>query len=796
MMNEFNKLPMLAVRNVVFFPFTLAPLLVGRIASVAAAEASLKREDKLIVIFSQKDPAAENPTADDVELFGTKAVIKRAVRGDDGLQLIVQGLERVERVGVEQTEPYVKLSVKSAVVPAETGTEVEALQRAVLAQAKRIQELAQATVGIDFDEVVEQLDSPMQLVYLIASFAGLSPDQAQELLVAGTHLESLKLLHGFLEHELEVLELQTKIATAAKSEMTREQREYLLRQQMRVIQEELGQGDGESAEVDELRTRFEESNLPDEVHREAQRLLNRLEALSPSAPDFQVARTHLELVLELPWNKLSVDALDLAHARKILDEDHFGLEEIKDRILEHLAVMKLNPQAHAPILCFVGPPGVGKTSLGKSIARSLGRQFERLSLGGMSDEAELRGHRRTYIGAMPGRIIQAVRRAEVRNPVVMLDEIDKLGQSYKGDPAAALLEILDPAQNDTFRDNYLDLPFDLSRVFFIVTANTLDTIPRPLLDRMEIIQLSGYTDEEKLEIAKRYLIPRQLQEAGLKDAQLKIPDATILSVIGGYTREAGVRELERRLGQIARKVAFRVATEVKSKPTIKSDQLDDLLGPQRFFQEQARRNLDPGVATGLAWTEAGGDVLYIEAIRLPDGERLRLTGQLGSVMQESAQAALSYVLAHQKQLCIEDTTGGIHLHVPAGAVPKDGPSAGVTMATALTSVLTGQVIRSDTAMTGEITLSGLVLPVGGIKEKVLAARRAGLKRVILPRENQKDIDQIPAQVRGELEILFADRIEDVLVAAIPTLEGCLSSLRSKKRRGSTSTAPSAHAAPK
>jgi ATP-dependent Lon protease len=508
------------------------------------------------------------------------------------------------------------------------------------------------------------------------------------------------------------------------------------------------------------------------VRKEAERELARLEKLPAASPEHHVVRSYLELILELPWHKGSESVLEIARARQVLDEDHYDLKEVKERILEHLGVLKLNPGAKAPILCFVGPPGVGKTSLGQSIARAQGRTFERMSLGGMHDEAELRGHRRTYIGAMPGRIIQAIRRAGVNNPVLMLDEVDKLGRDFRGDPAAALLEILDPEQNRSFRDNYLDLPFDLSKVFFITTANTLDTIPTPLRDRMEILRLPGYSEEEKVEIAKRYLIPRQLKETGITAEQCHLTDAALQRLISRYTREAGVRQLERTIGRLARKTALHVAEGQTEPLTIAPEGLPDMLGPEPFFQEQARRELPPGVATGLAWTEAGGDVLYIEATLLPEGRSLTLTGQLGGVMQESAKAARSYVWSHADELGLEPTAfqkAGVHIHVPAGAIPKDGPSAGITMATALASLYTDCPARSDTAMTGEITLTGLVLPIGGVKEKVLAARRAGIRRVILPKDNAKDLRDLPDHVRAEMEIVLVERIEDVLSAAIPQL---------------------------
>ncbi|MEZ6067822.1 MAG: endopeptidase La [Planctomycetaceae bacterium] len=736
-MNEPNQLPVLPVRNTVFFPFTLAPLAVGRPRSIAAAEAALAREDKLLAIFTQKDASVDDPGADDLIDFGVRAVITRMARTADGLQLLVQGVERVQKTGVAKSEPFLKLRTKKAPIEAVTTPEAEALQRSLIEQGARIQELSEPAVQLDFAQVLAQLEHPMQLVYLLASFVNLDVDKAVKLIETSSHIEAMKLLHGYLLHEVHVLQLQTKIASAAKTEMGREQREYLLRQQLRAIREELGEGEGEGSDVAELREKLGELKLPEEAEKETKRQLNRLESLPASSPDHQVTRSYLELILELPWHERTQDHLDLKVARQVLDEDHYGLDTIKDRILEHLAVMKLNPKANAPILCFVGPPGVGKTSLGQSIARSLGRKFERFSLGGLHDEAELRGHRRTYIGAMPGRVIQALRRAGVNNPLLMLDEVDKLGHDHRGDPAAALLEILDPAQNDTFRDNYLDLPFDLSNVFFIVTANTLDTIPRPLLDRMEIIRLSGYTDEEKREIAKRYLLPRQLEHTGLKPEQLTVPDDVLEAIINRYTREAGVRELERQLGRLGRKVARQFAEDRTEPVTMTRERLAELLGPERFFQEQARKQLEPGTSLGLAWTQSGGDVLYIEAVRLPGNERLRLTGQLGNVMQESAQAALSYILSHADKLCIEKTEGSIHLHIPAGAVPKDGPSAGVTLATSIASLMTNHPVRTDTAMTGEITLSGLVLPVGGSRKKCLPPDVPGSSASSCPDKTRK-----------------------------------------------------------
>jgi ATP-dependent Lon protease len=547
----------------------------------------------------------------------------------------------------------------------------------------------------------------------------------------------------------------------------------VLRQQMKAIQKELGDDEGgEGAEIQLLRERLEKAELPEDVRTEAERELKRLERLPAAAPDYHVIRTYLEYVLELPWLKSSEDKLDLAESRKILDEDHYGLEDVKERILEFLAVIKLRPDTKSPILLFVGPPGVGKTSLGRSIARALGRQFERMSLGGVRDEAELRGHRRTYIGSMPGRIIQSIRRAGVNNPVLMLDEIDKLGADYRGDPSAALLEILDPQQNNTFRDHYLDLPFDLSKIFFIATANQLGPIPPALRDRMETIALAGYSDREKLEIAKRYLVPRQTQENGLNAAQFKISDEAIELMASLYTREAGVRQLERSIGSVARKAALKIAQAQAETVTVDASDLRDLLGPPRFYPELARKELPAGVATGMAWTEMGGEVLFIEATLLPGGRGLTITGQLGEVMQESARAAQSYLWSHAAEFGIDPEifkNYGVHLHVPAGAIPKDGPSAGVTITSALASLYTGRRVRPDTSMTGEITLSGLVFPIGGVKEKVLAAYRAGIRRVILPSRNEADVDDIPEDVRQELQIVFVSRINEVLDAALEVL---------------------------
>ena len=768
-----QTLPVLPIKHAVLFPSMLMPLNVGRPSSIAAIEAALASEGKEIVVVAQRDAAVDNPSLTDLYSIGTKAVIKKMARRTDGLlEVVLLGVERVVLLKLEQHGVYQKARIKPLPLPQEKSTEIEALRREVGELAVRALALTQPQAADRLSQLITDANDALRLVYTLAPMFSLELEKEQALLEAPTVADCLRLMHSYLAQELQVLELRSKIANEAQSEMSREQREYLLRQQLRAIQKELGGENPEQSEVALLRERLEKADLPEEVRKEAERELGRLEKLPPAAPDYHVTRTYLEFLLELPWKKSNEDVLDISRARQILDEDHYDLREVKERILEHLGVLKLNPTAKSPILCFIGPPGVGKTSLGQSIARALSRKFERFSLGGLHDEAELRGHRRTYIGAMPGRIIQAIRRASVNNPVLMLDEVDKLGRDFRGDPAAALLEILDPEQNRTFRDNYLDLPFDLSKVFFITTGNALDTIPQPLLDRMELLRLAGYSEEEKIEIARRYLIPRQLKETGLKPEDCVITEDALRSIIALYTREAGVRQLERTIGRIARKVALRHAEGHTEPVTVTREDLTTWLGPRRFSLEQTRRQLPPGVATGLAWTETGGDVLYVEATLLPNGRGMTLTGQLGEVMQESARAAQSYVWSHAEELGIDGTKFrryGVHIHVPAGAIPKDGPSAGVTMATALASVYTRYAVRVDTAMTGEITLTGLVLPVGGIKEKVLAARRVGIKRVILPRENQKDLSELPEDVAKEMEFIFADKIEDVLSTAIPQL---------------------------
>ncbi len=770
------ELPVLALQNTTLFPETVVPLAVGRPRSVAAVEAALATEEKLLACITVR-PDRPNASGDarsgDLYDIGTLVMIKRMERVEDTMHIIVQGTERIKVVEWTQEDPYLRTRVQILpelrVVDSE---EVEATKRNLQAM---IQQALALLPGVPPEVRVAILGSvePVRLAYFLGSILNLGVEQEQKMLEADTADELLRLGHSYFARELEIIQLRSKIATEAQSEMDKAQRDYVLRQQMRAIQKELGEDEtGEMAEAAQLRERLEAADLPEEVKQEADRELRRLEKLPPAAPDYHVIRTYLDFILELPWNKSSEDKLDLNEARRILDEDHYGLEDVKERILEFLAVIKLRPDTKSPILCFVGPPGVGKTSLGRSIARALGRQFERMSLGGVRDEAELRGHRRTYIGAMPGRIIQSIRRAGVNNPVMMLDEIDKLGADYRGDPAAALLEILDPQQNNSFRDHYLDLPFDLSRVFFIATANQLGPIPPPLRDRMEVIALAGYSDREKLEIAKRYLVPRQTTENGLTPAQLQIDDEAIELIASRYTREAGVRQLERNIGRIARKVALKIAQAEAETVHITVADVPEYLGPPRFYPEQARKELPAGVATGMAWTEMGGEVLFIEATLLPGGRGLTITGQLGEVMQESARAAQSYLWSHAAEFGIDSeifNKYGVHLHVPAGAIPKDGPSAGVAITAALASLYTGRRVRPDTSMTGEITLSGLVFPVGGIKEKVLAAHRAGIRRVILPARNEPDVDDIPDDVRKELQLIFVNRISEVLEAALEVL---------------------------
>ena len=770
---DFQILPVLPLKNTILFPGLMLPLSVGRDSSLKAVEAALKTEEKEILLVAQRDPQLESPQQDDLYTVGTKAVIRKSSRpADSTVEILVLGVERVVLVKLENQESYLTAKYRAFPLPQDGGSELEALSGALLELADKAIGLAQPQSAAELTRMLAGNSDPLQIAYLLASIFSLDVAREQRLLEADTRVDALRLIHSFLSHELQVLELRQKIASTAHNEMSKEQREYLLRQQLRAIQQELGDKDADKAEVEMIRERYAKVTLPEEAKKEFERELARLERLPAGAPDYQVTRTYLEFALDLPWNTTTDDHLDIAEARAVLDEDHFGLKEVKERILEHLSVLQRNPDAKAPILCLVGAPGVGKTSLGQSVARALGRKFERFSLGGLHDEAELRGHRRTYIGAMAGRLLQAMRRAGALNPVLLLDAVDKLGRDFRGDPAAALLEVLDPEQNRTFRDNYLDMAFDLSKVMFITTANSLDTIPQPLLDRMEILRLSGYSEEEKTQIARRYLIPKLLKATGLTDEQIEITDDGLKAIIGGYTREAGLRRLERAIARVTRRVTLQLAEGKAERVVVTPELLGDLLGPEIFLPEQMRKSVPPGVVTGLAWTESGGDVLYIESALLAEGKGLTMTGQLGEVMQESAKIAQSYIWAHASELGIDPEkikANGVHVHVPAGAIPKDGPSAGVTMTSAMASLYTGLPARSDIAMTGEVTLAGLVLPIGGLKEKVLAARRAGIHRVIAPFGNKKDLRDLPDHVRQEMQFHFVDRVEDVLSLVIPGL---------------------------
>ncbi|MEZ5557320.1 MAG: endopeptidase La [Pseudomonadales bacterium] len=765
-------LPVLPLKNIVVYPSVVAPLAVGRVMSLAAVNAAMAHGRELVCV-AQRDGDVERPERDGLYDVGTVASISRIEKRERGAQVIVQGLRRVRLLDASWHDDYLEVTTEalpqlSMGEAPDDAAAITALVRENLNLAQRIALLFDQDNGEQiYQQLVGSLKDPITQMYRIASLANLDLNQEQAVLECNSTLALMEQLHEVLQHELQVTNLRRQIAEQARDDIEQQQREHLLRQQKRAIEQALGEGEDEE-DIRELKAELDAAGLPEPVQKEVDRELRRLARMSANAADYQVARAYLELVAELPWHQHTEDELDLAHATEVLDTDHYGLQEIKERILESLAVLKLNPQAKAPILCLVGPPGVGKTSLGQSIARAMGRKFERLSLGGLHDEAELRGHRRTYIGAMPGRIIQAMRRAGVMNPVLMLDELDKLGRDFRGDPSAALMEILDPAQNREFRDNYLNLPYDLSKVFFITTANTLEGISRPLLDRMEVLELTGYSDVEKRAIARQYLIPRQREEAGLEPEQLEIDDAALTELIRRYTREAGVRELERVIGRLARKRARQVVESQPLAASITVDQLGPMLGPPRFRSERWREALPAGVAAGLAWTEAGGDVLYVEATCIQKDEKLTLTGHLGQVMQESARAARSCLWSMADRLDLDRKRiekHGIHLHVPEGAVPKDGPSAGVTMATAMLSAYRNEPIRADLAMTGEITLTGVVLPVGGIKEKVLAAHRNGMHHVILPKDNESDLEKLPDSVRAEMQFTLVERLEEVFAVA-------------------------------
>ena len=760
-------LPVLPLKETVVFPASMTPLAIGQDRSIALVDDVLAG-DRLLALVAVKNDEVETPGWNDVYRVGTAAIVHKMIRVPDGtLRVLVQGLRRVRVEREMQDDPYLVAELSEQPDVIEESKELEALTRNVQTLFGRIIGLV-PYLPEELQIAAANVDDPSALCSLVASTIRLKTDEKQKLLELADVSARLHEVSLILNRELEMVELGSKIQSQVQSELEKGQREFFLRQQLKAIQEELGEGDPEQADVNELRGRIQELDLPEEAAKAAMRELGRLERLPSAAAEYGVIRTYLDWIATLPWGVTTEDNLDLVRAREVLDEDHYDLEKVKDRIIEHLAVSKLRNDPSGQILCFVGPPGVGKTSLGQSVARTLGRKFARLSVGGVRDEAEIRGHRRTYIGAMPGSLIRAYRDAESINPVLLIDEIDKLGSDVRGDPASAMLEVLDPAQNSTFRDHYLDLPFDLSRTLFICTANTTDTVPPALLDRMDVIQLSGYTEDEKCGIAKRYLVPRQIESHGLRPAQLKIGRNVLRLLIREYTREAGVRALERRIGDLCRKAAVQVARGREEPIRVTEALAREWLGPRKFSVEARRRTADPGVATGLAYTPVGGDVLFIEAQAYPGRGRLTVTGQLGEVMQESAQAALSWVRSHTEELGLDErwfADHDVHLHVPAGAVPKDGPSAGITMATAIASLVRGTPVADDVAMTGEITLTGQVLPIGGVREKVLAAQRAGLERVILPRENEHDLDELPAETRESLGFVLVDSIDEVLGAA-------------------------------
>jgi ATP-dependent Lon protease len=773
-------LPVLPVRDIVAYPETLTPLAVGQERSIKLVNEVLSGE-RMLVLVASRDSELEEPGPEDVYDVGVAGVVARMLKVPDGtIRILVQATERV-RIGDYVTEtPYMVARIEALPDHVTPSPELEALARNVQRTFAEIVDQI-PYLPEELQLAVANIDDPSALSHLIAGALRIPTPEKQSLLEEVDVTQRLRRLSEVLARELEVVRIGSKIQSEVESGIDKGQREYYLREQLKAIQAELGEGDEQQAEVNELRERIEAAGLPEEARKQADRELGRLERLPPAAAEYGVIRSYLEWLVELPWNARTEDNHDIANAREVLDADHYDLDKVKERILEYLAVRKLQHDSSVsddadkgPILCLMGPPGVGKTSLGRSIGRALGREFERISVGGVRDEAEIRGHRRTYIGAMPGTIIRALRDAGSRNPVFMIDEIDKMGADFRGDPASAMLEVLDPAQNYSFRDHYLDLPFDLSEVLFIATANTLETIPPPLLDRIEVIQLAGYTADEKLHIAKRYLVPRQITANGLRRGQISFSDAALRAIIDEYTREAGVRNLEREIGNVCRKVAREFAEgRAKGKASMSAKRARELLGRRRYFAEQRRRTAVPGVATGLAWTPVGGEVLFVEASAMPGSGKLTITGQLGDVMRESAQAALSWVRAHVPDVArdLPDdwfATHDVHVHVPAGAVPKDGPSAGVAMSVALSSLVAGEPVASDVAMTGEITLSGQVLPIGGVKEKVLAAQRAGIARVILPRRNEGEVAEIPEHERGDLEFVYVERITDALQAAIPS----------------------------
>ncbi len=792
-----EELPLLPLRDTVIFPVLVAPIAVGRENSVKLVDEAVSGGDRIIGVVTMKDASVENATAADIHPMGVAVVIRMMAKVPDGIRMIVQGIARIQVQQVTGEEPYLKARVKvieaKTEIAEEDKVEIEALKRS-------IGDLFQKTVALSQnmpDELAglsSSIDDPAVMTDLIAAHSPISTEDKQRILETVNLKERMNALLELMTREVQVLELGSKLQSQVSEGINKTQREYYLREQLKAIQKELGEGDERGEEMDELRKKIEEAGMPEDALKEANRELDRLQRMSPGAPDYTTTRTYLDWLVAMPWDKSTEDNLDIPSVKKALDDDHFGLEKIKDRILEYLSVRKFRPEGdlRQPILCLTGPPGVGKTSLAKSIASAMGKKFVRISLGGTHDESEIRGHRRTYIGALPGQIIQGIKRAETNNPLFVLDEIDKVGTDFRGDPSSALLEALDPEQNATFRDNYLDVNFDLSRVLFVTTANQLDTIQPALRDRMEIIELSGYTEEEKVQIAIRHLVPKQIGEHGL--TQVSFTEAGVKALVRNYTREAGVRSLERQIAAVCRKATREFAEGRTTDLVINPAQIEKYLGSSRFeYEEAAKRTEEPGVVTGLVWTPVGGDVVFIEASRMTGGKGLQLTGQLGDVMKESAQTALSYVRAHAGELHIAPDfyeTSDLHIHVPAGAVPKDGPSAGVTMTSAIASLLSGRPIKPALAMTGEVTLSGKVLPVGGIKEKVLAAKRAGIKTIILPERNRKDLtEDIPEELRKGMSFIFARNVQEVIDAALQPIGGDKPVKKSTARLKTMESAP-------
>ncbi|MEI8181338.1 MAG: endopeptidase La [Desulfomonile sp.] len=765
-----DEMPLLPVRDVVIYSYMILPLMVGREKSIKAVEQSLAR-DRLIFLATQRSSTKEDPGPDDIYSVGTVAMVVKMLRLPDGrVKILVQGLAKGRIIDYVNSPDVFVVKIEKIAEPSlvSVNLEVEALMRSVKENSEKILQL-RGIISPDAVAILDSIDDPGRLADLVSSNLKLRVDESQAILEVIDPLERLARVNELLSKELELSAMQAKIQTQAKEEMGKTHREYFLREQLKAIQTELGEIDEKTKEIEEFRSKIAKAKIPKDVEREAEKQLGRLGQMHPDAAEASIIRTYLDWIVELPWSKSTRDKLDIKNAKQILDEDHYDLEKVKDRILEYLGVRKLNKHMKGPILCFVGPPGVGKTSLGRSIARAVGRKFTRISLGGLRDEAEIRGHRRTYIGALPGRIIQGLKTAGSNNPVFMLDEIDKVGADFRGDPSAALLEVLDPEQNNAFSDHYLNVPFDLSKVMFITTANVADPIIPALKDRMEIIELSGYIDEEKLKIARRFLVPRQIKENGIREEIFDVTDEAILGLINQYTRESGLRNLEREIATLCRKIARKIAEGEKKIPRITAKNLSKFLGVPKFLRDQEKRNDEVGVAIGLAWTPYGGDVLHIEAAPLEGKGNLLLTGQLGDVMKESGQAAMSYFRSRASLFGMKDKfyfSKDIHVHVPAGAIPKDGPSAGVTMATAIVSALTGIPVRADVAMTGEITLRGRVLPIGGLREKALAALRAQIFTVIAPEQNEKDLDEIPKHIRRKLDFKFVKHMDDVLKIAL------------------------------